>query len=93
MSNNVHKEMRAKSLLKACKNPEILNISVLPPVLSREQFAAYTGTTNDTVRGWIQTNTIPTIKMGRQRLVNIAKLVKDLQNGKTNFRQGDYKEN
>ena len=69
-----------------------INLSVLPPLLSREHFAAFIGTSLDTVRGWLQTNTIPSVKIGRQRFINIALLIKDLQNGKIHFSQGDYKE-
>ncbi|MCF7981404.1 MAG: helix-turn-helix domain-containing protein [Pseudomonadales bacterium] len=46
----------------------------------------------DTVRGWAQTNTIPTVKVGRQRLINLEELIKDLRNGKKTFQQGDYGE-
>ena len=67
-----------------------INFSVLPPLLTREQFGSYIGTTSDTVRGWIQTHTIPTAKIGRQRLVNLALLAEDLKNGKTEFKPGDY---
>ncbi len=67
-----------------------INLTTLPPILSREQFAVFIGTTADTVRGWMQSNTIPSVKVGRQRLVNVALLVRDLHNGKTIFNQGDY---
>jgi len=70
-----------------------INFSVLPPLLSREHFASYVGTTLDTVRGWAQTNTIPTVKVGRHRLINIAKLTEDLTSGKSSFNQGDYRDN
>jgi excisionase family DNA binding protein len=67
-----------------------INLSVLPPLLSRDQFASFAGITPDTVRGWIQSATIPSVKIGRHRLVNVALIVKELQNGKTAFSQGDY---
>ena len=69
-----------------------ISFSVLPPLLSREHFARYVGTTLDTVRGWAQTDTIPTVKVGRHRLINIAKLTADLNAGKSSFSQGDYSE-
>ena len=69
------------------------NFSVLPPVLTREQFSSLIGTTPDTVRGWIQTNTVPTVKIGRQRLVNLALMSQELTNGKTDFKPGDYLDN
>lgn len=67
-----------------------ISFSVLPPLLSREQFAHFVGATLDTVRGWAQTDTIPTVKVGRHRLINIAKLTEDLNSGKSCFSQGDY---
>lgn len=70
-----------------------INFSVLPPLLSREHFANFVGTTLDTVRGWAQTDTIPTVKVGRHRLINIAKLTEDLHSGKSIFTQGDYRDN
>ena len=66
------------------------NFSVLPPLLTREQFSSLLGTTPDTVRGWIQTDTIPTVKIGRQRLVNLALITEELKNGKSDFKPGDY---
>lgn len=67
-----------------------ISFSVLPPLLSREHFAHFVGATLDTVRGWAQTDTIPTVKVGRHRLINIAKLTEDLSAGKSSFCQGDY---
>lgn len=57
---------------------------------SKEIFAAMIGVSIDTVIAWIQTNTIPSIKMGRPRLVNLAQIRTDLAKGKTIFTQGDY---
>jgi excisionase family DNA binding protein len=67
-----------------------INLSVLPPLLSREQFASFAGITADTVRGWIQSHTIPSVKIGRHRLVNVALIIEELQSGKKAFSQGDY---
>jgi len=69
-----------------------ISFSVLPPLLSREHFASFVGATLDTVRGWAQTDTIPTVKVGRHRLINIAKLTEDLNAGKSCFSQGDYRQ-
>ena len=77
-----------KSVLQA---NQAINLSVLPPLLSREHFASFVGATLDTVRGWAQTDTIPTVKVGRHRLINVVKLMEDLSSGKSNFNQGDYR--
>lgn len=86
----MHKESQNSPLLPVLQLKQGMNFSVLPPLVSRELFAAFTGATMDTVRGWAQTDTIPTVKVGRQRLINMEELLKDLRNGKTTFRQGDY---
>lgn len=88
----MHKETQDNCFLPVLQIKPGVNFSILPPLISREMFAAFTGTSMDTVRGWAQTHTIPTVKVGRQRLINIEKLLKDLRDGKTTFRQGDYGE-
>ncbi|MAG66960.1 MAG: DNA-binding protein [Pseudomonadales bacterium] len=57
---------------------------------SKEIFAAMLGVSVDTVIAWIQSKTVPSVKMGRPRLVNLAQIRTDLANGKTIFAQGDY---
>lgn len=57
---------------------------------SIEVFAMMVGVTQDTVKSWVQNDTIPSIKMGRPRLVNLERLRRDLSKGKTVFAQGDY---
>jgi excisionase family DNA binding protein len=86
-------ESESNTNLETLQLKQAINVSVLPPLLSREHFANYVGTTLDTVRGWAQTDTIPTVKVGRHRLINIAKLTEDLQAGKSSFSQGDYSNN
>ena len=67
-----------------------VNLTVIAPVLSQEQFAAFIGSTKDTVRGWVENNTVPNVKIGRQCYVNVIAFVEDLKNGKTIFSRGDY---
>lgn len=57
---------------------------------SKEIFAAVVGVSVDTVTAWMQSNTIPSVKMGRPRLVNLEVMRADLGKGKTVFAQGDY---
>lgn len=59
-------------------------------VCSKEIFASMVGVTADTVNGWMQTGTVPSVKMGRPRLVNLAQIRADLARGKTMFAQEDY---
>lgn len=57
---------------------------------SLEVFAQIADVSPDVVRGWVETHTVPTVKVGRRRLVNLFQLRKDLEQGKTIFCQGDY---
>lgn len=57
---------------------------------SKETFAAMLSVTVDTVISWMQTGTVPSVKMGRPRFVNLAAIRTDLAKGKTIFAQGDY---
>ena len=47
------------------------------PVMDRTRFAELTGLSDDTVRGMIKKGQIPTILVGRRRLVNIAVLTRE----------------
>ena len=46
--------------------------------------------TEDVVRGWVESNTIPTVKIGRRRVINLHRIRLDLESGKTVFSAGDY---
>ena len=67
-----------------------IRLSVLPPIMSQEQLSHFIGVTQDTVRGWVEQRTIPTVKIGRKRYINAVKLAEDLSSGKTVFCKGDY---
>lgn len=60
------------------KNPAVEKsvtiMQIQSPVMGRETFAVITDKTEDTVRGWINNGHVPTIKIGRRVLINIAKL-------------------
>lgn len=67
-----------------------LTLSVIPPVCSQEQCATFMGVTKDTIRGFVETDALPTVKIGRQRFINFLRLSADIQAGKTVFTRGDY---
>lgn len=67
-----------------------LTLSVIPPVCSQDQCATFMGVTKDTIRGFVETDALPTVKIGRQRFINFSRLLADLQAGKTVFTRGDY---
>lgn len=49
-------------------------VPVPGPVVTRFLFAQMTGLTPDHVRGMIDRGLLPTVKLGRQRLINLALL-------------------
>jgi len=65
-------------------------LMVLPPIASQEHFSNLIGVTKATVRGFVEIDALPHVKIGRQRFINIVKLVDDLKAGKTTFARGDY---
>ncbi len=64
--------------------------SMLPPIVSQERFSNLIGVTKATVRGFVETDALPHVKIGRQRFINMVKLVDDLKAGKAIFARGDY---
>ena len=60
------------------------------PLCSLDVFSQMIDVSPDVVRGWVETNTIPTVKVGRCRVINLHKFRLDLESGKTIFCQGDY---
>lgn len=72
-----------------------LNLAAQPydrnsAVCSAEAFADMCGVSIDTVVGWIRTGTVPAVKVGDARLINIERLCEDLEQGKDQFDEGDY---
>ena len=61
------------------------------PFCSQLVFAEMLGiedVTPDVVRGWVESQAIPTVKIGRRRVIN--RIRRDLEKGKTIFCAGDY---
>lgn len=48
---------------------------VFSPVVTREKFAALSGLSEGVIQGMIEKGHLPSIKIGRYRLVNLALLV------------------
>ncbi|WP_297188570.1 DNA-binding protein [uncultured Porticoccus sp.] len=67
-----------------------INMIAIPPVMSQAQFAAFVGKDEKTIRSWVITRAVPTIKMGGSRLINLEKFRTDLAAGKDEFVKGDY---
>jgi hypothetical protein len=47
------------------------------PIMERSKFAELVGVDVGVVNGWIERGYLPSIKMGKHRLVNIALLAKE----------------
>ncbi len=64
------------------KEPQIaldtIAIPVFVPTLTIEKYAHSIGVSPDVVDGWIKRGYIPTVKIGRRRLVNIAAMTREL---------------
>ncbi|MFC0267949.1 excisionase family DNA-binding protein [Kushneria aurantia] len=48
------------------------------PIMTLELFASRTGVTVPTVRAWVHNGDIPSVKVGKRRLVNMVGLIRDL---------------
>lgn len=61
------------------ESQQLLTSVVVPPVpvMAAERFAELVGVSPDVVRGWMDKGYIPTTKIGRWRLVNIALLTQE----------------
>jgi len=67
-----------------------INLVAIPPLLSQARFAEMVGKEPKTIRSWVITRAIPTVKVGGSRMVNIEMLKNDLEGGKKAFLAGDY---
>jgi excisionase family DNA binding protein len=47
------------------------------PVVTKRLFSQLTGLTEETIRGMIERGHLPTVKIGKHRMVNVALLTKD----------------
>lgn len=52
------------------------------PFCTHEALAQMVGVTDDTARGWVEMGTIPTAKIGRRRVVFLARMMPDSSRGK-----------
>ena len=55
------------------------NIFSLPvPVMTRELFSTFSGLGEEVIRGMIERGQLPSVKVGRHRMVNLALLTEDM---------------
>lgn len=56
-------------------------LPVLSPVMTREKFAELSGLTEGVIQGMIEKGHLPSVKIGRHRLVNLIRLTETCVNG------------
>ena len=49
----------------------------ISPIVTKRYFSQLSGLTEDTVRGMIERGQLPSVKLGRHRMINIALLTKE----------------
>lgn len=54
------------------EEPQAPQVPANVPVMTQERFAELTGLTVDTVYGHVRRGYLPSLKMGKYRLINIA---------------------
>ncbi|CAA0100661.1 Uncharacterised protein [BD1-7 clade bacterium] len=47
------------------------------PVVTKQLFSHMTGLTKETIRGMIERGHLPTVKIGKHRMINVALLTKE----------------
>lgn len=52
-------------------------LNTFTPAVTKEKYAEMTGLSEGVVRGQMEKGDIPTIKVGRRRLVNVAKITQE----------------
>lgn len=57
---------------------------------SVKTFAEMSGISIEEAIDWVDSGTIPSMKLADFRMVNLARLRDDLAKGKTEFKEGDY---
>ncbi|GAD64081.1 MerR family transcriptional regulator [Aquipseudomonas alcaligenes] len=57
---------------------------------SVKTFAEMSGVSVEEAINWIDTGTIPSMRLADFRMVNLARLREDMAKGKTQFKEGDY---
>lgn len=53
--------------------------SDFPPVMPWAEFAEWIRTEPEVVRGWVDKGYLPTVRIGRRRMVNVVQFVEELK--------------
>ena len=52
---------------------EYQNIALTVPEMTKEQYARHVGVSLETVEGWIKRGYLPAFKLGKYKMINVAK--------------------
>jgi len=69
-----------------------ISFLTMPPISSLGQFASMVGVTPDTVRGWVEKDILPTVKIGKRRFIDNVTFSSQLKSGTTIFSSGHFSE-
>jgi excisionase family DNA binding protein len=72
------------------EQPPVIQLVTIAELCEPALYAQLIGVTSDTVRGWIENGVLPTVKVGRRRLINRALVSDSLKAGKTIFHRDDF---
>jgi hypothetical protein len=68
--------------LRVDEQPEkIIRLGFEIPLMHPDKFASAVGVTQGVVGGWIDSAYVPTVKVGKYRLINMVLLVENLKGG------------
>jgi excisionase family DNA binding protein len=70
--------------------PPVVQVITLAEFCEPSLYADLIGVSEDTVRGWVESGTLPTVKVGRRRLINRALISDSLKKDRTIFQRGDF---
>lgn len=59
-----------------------------PPLMEWRQFAEWVRVEQGAVEGWVKRAYIPTVKIGRHRMVNIVRLLEQMESGRSEHGAG-----
>lgn len=59
---------------------ELKTLLVAPPVMPWREFADWVRMDAEVVDNWVKRGYLPTVKIGRYRMVNVAQLIQSLLN-------------
>jgi hypothetical protein len=54
----------------------MITVDHFAPMMTIEDFSSSCGVTAETVRGWVKRGYVPTLKLGRRRMINVVALGK-----------------